>query len=165
MSDNYQITLTTQTGETFTGKMARRQPDLINGFVALSIENGDWMYFPPSDVKRFHFALVAETVQPEQPAAEQTEEPAEQQTAENAEKQDEANQRARFMHLSYSHQLALLNSSTTRGMIKSQAYQAMWPMSLRDDADSKAMWWNQYLRSTSRAALRTTVIFTCWRIS
>lgn len=48
------------------------------------------MYFPPNDVKRFHFALVAETVQPEQLAAEQTEEPAEQQTAENAEKQDEA---------------------------------------------------------------------------
>ncbi len=54
------------------------------------------------------------------------------------------NQRARFMHLSYSHQLALLNSSTARGMIKSQAYQSMWPMALRDDADSKAMWWNEY---------------------
>lgn len=54
------------------------------------------------------------------------------------------NNRARFMHLSYSHNLALLNSSTTRNMIKSQAYQAMWPMSLRDDADSKAMWWTEH---------------------
>ncbi|WP_407217672.1 DNA-packaging protein [Enterobacter hormaechei] len=54
------------------------------------------------------------------------------------------NCRARFMHLSYSHNLALLNSSTARGMIKSQAYQSMWPMALRDDADSKAMWWTEY---------------------
>ncbi|EPS5703791.1 TPA: DNA-packaging protein [Klebsiella pneumoniae] len=54
------------------------------------------------------------------------------------------NFRARFMHLSYSHNLALLNSSTARGMIKSQAYQSMWPMALRDDADSKAMWWTEH---------------------
>lgn len=54
------------------------------------------------------------------------------------------NCRARFMHLSYSHNLALLNSSTACGMIKSQAYQSMWPMSLRDDADSKAMWWTEH---------------------
>ncbi|HDT3905573.1 TPA: DNA-packaging protein [Raoultella ornithinolytica] len=54
------------------------------------------------------------------------------------------NKRARFMHLSYSHNLALLNSSTARGMIKSKPYQAMWPMELRDDADSKAMWWNEH---------------------
>lgn len=54
------------------------------------------------------------------------------------------NNRARFMHLSYSHNLALLNSSTARGMIKSTAYQSMWPMGLRDDADSKAMWWNEF---------------------
>lgn len=54
------------------------------------------------------------------------------------------NNRARFMHLSYSHNLALLNSSTTRSMVKSQAFQSMWPMTLRDDADSKAMWWNDF---------------------
>lgn len=54
------------------------------------------------------------------------------------------NKRARFMHLSYSHNLALLNSSTARSMIKSKLYQAMWPMELRDDADSKAMWWNEH---------------------
>lgn len=54
------------------------------------------------------------------------------------------NNRARFMHLSYSHNLALLNSSTARGMVKSAAYQAMWPMALKDDADSKAMWWTEH---------------------
>ncbi|WP_238897960.1 hypothetical protein [Achromobacter xylosoxidans] len=54
------------------------------------------------------------------------------------------NNRARFMHLSYSHNLALLNSSTARGIIKSQAYQALWPMALKDDADSKAMWWTEH---------------------
>lgn len=54
------------------------------------------------------------------------------------------NNHARFMHLSYSHNLALLNSSTTRSTVKSQAYQSMWPMTLRDDADSKAMWWTEH---------------------
>ncbi|WP_419204196.1 hypothetical protein [Bordetella trematum] len=54
------------------------------------------------------------------------------------------NNRARFMHLSYSHNLALLNSSTARGIVKSQAYQSMWPMALKDDADSKAMWWTEH---------------------
>ncbi|OVZ87931.1 DNA-packaging protein [Yersinia intermedia] len=53
------------------------------------------------------------------------------------------NARARFMHLSYSHNLALLNSSTARAIVKSKAYQDMWPMALRDDSDSKAMWWTE----------------------
>lgn len=53
------------------------------------------------------------------------------------------NARARFLHLSYSHNLALLNSSTARAVIKSKPYQAMWPMDLRDDSDSKAMWWTE----------------------
>jgi hypothetical protein len=35
MSDIYKITLTTQIGETFTGKMSRGQPRLENGFVVL----------------------------------------------------------------------------------------------------------------------------------
>lgn len=51
------------------------------------------------------------------------------------------NPRARFMHLSYSHNLALLNSSSSRVIIKSKSFQDMWPMTLRDDSDSKAMWW------------------------
>lgn len=53
------------------------------------------------------------------------------------------NPRARFLHLSYSHNLALLNSSTARGIVKSQAYQAMWPTVLKDDADAKGMWWTE----------------------
>ncbi len=55
MSDIYQITITTQTGETFTGKMTRRQPELVNGFVPLATETGEWMYFAPADVKRVQF--------------------------------------------------------------------------------------------------------------
>lgn len=41
MSDIYLITLTTQTGETFTDKMSRRQPELVNGFVPLATETGE----------------------------------------------------------------------------------------------------------------------------
>lgn len=43
MSDNYQITLTTQTGETLMSKMSRRQPELVNGFVPLATETGEWL--------------------------------------------------------------------------------------------------------------------------
>ncbi|WP_105663299.1 hypothetical protein [Cronobacter dublinensis] len=58
MSDIYQITLITQTGETFTGKMSRRQPELVNGFVALATETGEWRYFQPDSVEQFHFVPV-----------------------------------------------------------------------------------------------------------
>lgn len=54
----YQITLTTQTGETFTGKMTRSQPELVNGFVPLATETGEWLYFSPADVKRVEFTPV-----------------------------------------------------------------------------------------------------------
>ncbi|ENC9771295.1 TPA: hypothetical protein ACTYIV_000962 [Citrobacter koseri] len=54
----YQITLTTQTGETFTGKMTRSQPELVNGFVPLATETGEWLYFAPTDVKRVQFTPV-----------------------------------------------------------------------------------------------------------
>lgn len=54
------------------------------------------------------------------------------------------NPRSRFLHLSYSHNLALLNSSSSRVIVKSQAFQTMWPMTLRDDSDSKAMWWTEH---------------------
>lgn len=67
----YQITLTTQTGETFTGKMTRSQPELVNGFVPLATETGERLYFAPADVKRVQFTPVQ---------AEQTEQPAEQTT-------------------------------------------------------------------------------------
>ncbi len=53
------------------------------------------------------------------------------------------NARSRFMHLSYSHKLALLNSSTTRNIVKGLDFQGMWPMSLRQDTDSKELWWTE----------------------
>ena len=58
MSDIYQIILTTQTGETFRGKMTRSQPELVNGFVPLATETGQWLYFAPADVKRVEFTPV-----------------------------------------------------------------------------------------------------------
>ncbi|HCT9401119.1 hypothetical protein RPP01_14470 [Enterobacter hormaechei subsp. oharae] len=58
MSDIYEITLTTQTGETFRGKMTRSQPELVNGFVPLATETGEWLYFAPADVKRVQFTPV-----------------------------------------------------------------------------------------------------------
>lgn len=58
MPDIYQITLTTQTGETFTGRMTRSQPEVVNGFVPLATETGEWLYFAPADVKRVQFTPV-----------------------------------------------------------------------------------------------------------
>ena len=58
MSSIYQISLTTQTGETFRGKMTRSQPELVNGFVPLATETGEWLYFAPADVKRVQFTPV-----------------------------------------------------------------------------------------------------------
>lgn len=51
------------------------------------------------------------------------------------------NPQARFMHLSYSHTLALQNSATAREIIKSTEYQKLWPIQTKDDTDSKALWW------------------------
>ncbi|MCK5614663.1 DNA-packaging protein, partial [Candidatus Pacearchaeota archaeon] len=44
---------------------------------------------------------------------------------------------------SFSDSLALLNSSKARDILKSQAYQSMWPRQTKDDSDSKKMWWLQ----------------------
>jgi len=51
--------------------------------------------------------------------------------------------RNRFLHLSYSDDLALINSSTTRGVVRSRAYQDMWPVETMDDTDSKKTWWTK----------------------
>lgn len=51
------------------------------------------------------------------------------------------NPKARFMHLSYSDSLALENSTSARNIVKSEQYQAMWPVELRDDSDTKKKWW------------------------
>lgn len=69
MSDIYYITITTTSKETFTGLMKRSQPEIVNGFVALATDTGEWLYFAPADVKRVQFTPVS---------AERTEESAEQ---------------------------------------------------------------------------------------
>lgn len=58
MSDIYIIKLTTNDGGEYTGKMSRRQPELVNGFVPLATETGQWLYFAPADVKRVEFTPV-----------------------------------------------------------------------------------------------------------
>ncbi len=58
MSDIYNIKLTTNDGGEFTGQMSRRQPELVNGFVPLATESGQWLYFAPADVKRVEFTPV-----------------------------------------------------------------------------------------------------------
>jgi predicted phage terminase large subunit-like protein len=46
----------------------------------------------------------------------------------------------RFMHLSYSDDLALLNSQVTRDMIRSDEFQELWPMDIADDSKAKKRW-------------------------
>lgn len=50
------------------------------------------------------------------------------------------NPRARFIHISYSDDLALLNSETAREIVRSSEYQELWPLKIADDADSKKRW-------------------------
>ncbi|WP_417649322.1 hypothetical protein [Enterobacter hormaechei] len=68
MSGIYNIKLTTNDGGEYKGQMSRRQPELVNGFVPLATETGQWLYFAPADVKRVEFTPVS---------AEQTEQTAE----------------------------------------------------------------------------------------
>ena len=51
LTDIYKIILTIQTDETFTGKMTRSQPELVNGFLPLATETGEWRYFRPDSVE------------------------------------------------------------------------------------------------------------------
>lgn len=50
------------------------------------------------------------------------------------------NPRARFLHLSYSDDLALLNSSLAREIVTSDEYQAFWPLKIADDSKAKKRW-------------------------
>ncbi|MEX3929760.1 phage terminase large subunit [Paraburkholderia sp. BR10936] len=47
---------------------------------------------------------------------------------------------ARFLHISYGDELALLNSQKARELIQSDEYQAMWTRELRDDSRSLKRW-------------------------
>lgn len=50
------------------------------------------------------------------------------------------NPMARFLHLSYSDKLVMLNSSTSREVVKTAAFQEMWPLTIKNDTDSKKIW-------------------------
>jgi predicted phage terminase large subunit-like protein len=47
---------------------------------------------------------------------------------------------AKFLHLSSGDDLVLLNSQTTREIVQSDEFQAMWPMRTADDASAKKRW-------------------------
>lgn len=51
--------------------------------------------------------------------------------------------RNRFLHLSYSSTLAIQNSASVRELIKSKAFQEMWPVTTKEDTDSKSLWWTE----------------------
>lgn len=51
------------------------------------------------------------------------------------------NPRARFMHLSYSASLSIINSSQTRAIVRSEPFQEMWQRTIRDDTDRQNLWW------------------------
>lgn len=53
------------------------------------------------------------------------------------------NPRNRFLHLSYSSDLALQNSATTRDIIHFDEFQALWPIQTKDDTRSKKTWWTE----------------------
>ncbi|HAT2747124.1 TPA: hypothetical protein I8372_004768 [Citrobacter farmeri] len=55
MADTYKIIITTTSKETFTGLMKRSQPEIVNEFVALATDTGEWRYFRPDSVEQFHF--------------------------------------------------------------------------------------------------------------
>lgn len=48
---------------------------------------------------------------------------------------------AKFIHLSYSDELALDNSSKCRETVQSAEFQDLWPISIKQDADSKKKWY------------------------
>jgi predicted phage terminase large subunit-like protein len=50
------------------------------------------------------------------------------------------NPRARFLHLSYSDDLALLNSQTAREIIRSDVFQKLWPLEIASDTKAKKRW-------------------------
>lgn len=51
------------------------------------------------------------------------------------------NRRAKFIHLSYSDDLALDNSGKCRELIGSKEYQNLWAVQIKSDSDSKKKWY------------------------
>lgn len=54
------------------------------------------------------------------------------------------NNRAKFIHTSYSGDLAQENSSKIRESISSPEFQELWPMNIRVDTKSKKRWFTEY---------------------
>lgn len=54
------------------------------------------------------------------------------------------NPQSKFIHLSYSDDLALDNSSQTKEYIESESFQSIWPMNLKKDAQGKKKWFNEF---------------------
>jgi len=54
------------------------------------------------------------------------------------------NPRNKFIHVSYSADLALENSSRIKEVIESDYYQELWPMGLKADSKSKRKWYTEY---------------------
>lgn len=53
------------------------------------------------------------------------------------------NQKCKFIHLSYSDDLATDNSAKCKELILSDEYQEMWPIILKDDSKSKKKWYTK----------------------
>lgn len=51
------------------------------------------------------------------------------------------NPRAKFIHLSYSDDLALDNSAKCRELVATKEYQSLWGVQIKKDADSKKKWY------------------------
>lgn len=53
------------------------------------------------------------------------------------------NPKAKFIHLSYSDDLALDNSAKTKEIVLSEPYQELWPVRLKQDSKSKQKWYTE----------------------
>jgi len=53
------------------------------------------------------------------------------------------NPQAKFIHTSYSDSLALDNSETVRDLVRSDEYQALFPMKVKNDSKSKKKWFTE----------------------
>lgn len=58
MSDTYHVTVTTKSGDTHEGLMNRSQPEVVNGFIGIALEDGAWVYLAPDDVLKMEYAPV-----------------------------------------------------------------------------------------------------------
>lgn len=65
MAEVFKIVMETSDGVSFTGKMTRREPQLVNGFIAMQTEDGSWNYEAPSNVKRWTATPTGETISDE----------------------------------------------------------------------------------------------------